>query len=82
MTKNKIIDGKLFAEGLRKKIAEQVAAIKSAHSKAPGLAVILVGHDPASEVYVRNKDKQAKECGMNSYEFKMPDTFYEDDLIK
>jgi methylenetetrahydrofolate dehydrogenase (NADP+)/methenyltetrahydrofolate cyclohydrolase len=82
MTKNKIIDGKLFAEGLRKKIAEQVAAIKSKHSKVPGLAVILVGHDPASEVYVRNKDKQAKECGMNSYEFKMPDTISEADLIK
>ena len=81
MNKDKIINGKEFAENLRKKIAEEVAGITARTSKKPGLAVILVGHDPASEVYVRNKDKQAKECGMNSYEYKMPETISEEQLI-
>lgn len=80
--KAKIIDGKTFAENLRKKIAAQVAIIKKEHNITPGLAVILVGEDPASQVYVRNKGKQTVEVGMNSYEFKMPTTISQAQLIK
>jgi methylenetetrahydrofolate dehydrogenase (NADP+)/methenyltetrahydrofolate cyclohydrolase len=81
MTQNKIIDGKEFAANLRKKIALEIAELKAITGKIPGLAVILVGADPASEVYVRNKDKSAKECGMNSYEYKMPADVSEKQLI-
>jgi methylenetetrahydrofolate dehydrogenase (NADP+)/methenyltetrahydrofolate cyclohydrolase len=81
MTKAKIIDGKTFAEKLRIKIAEQVATLKKKHDITPGLAVILVGEDPASEVYVRNKGKQTVEAGMNSYEFKMDQTISQEELL-
>ncbi|MCF6306061.1 MAG: bifunctional methylenetetrahydrofolate dehydrogenase/methenyltetrahydrofolate cyclohydrolase FolD [Rhodobacteraceae bacterium] len=67
-----IIDGKAFAATVRKKVAEHVTRLKSEHNITPGLAVVLVGEDPASEVYVRNKGKQTHECGMNSYEHKLP----------
>lgn len=81
MSEAKRIDGKAFAENLRKQIAANVEKIKAEHSITPGLAVILVGEDPASEVYVRNKGVQTKECGMNSFEFKMPDSVSEDELL-
>jgi len=77
----KIIDGKAFAENLRKKIAAEVSALKSKSAKKPGLAVILVGHDPASEVYVRNKSKQTVEVGMENFEYKMPESVSEKELI-
>lgn len=80
--KAKIIDGKAFAENLRKKITSQVATLKSKHGITPGLAVVLVGEDPASQVYVRNKGKQTTECGMNSYEFKMPANTTQAQLVK
>ena len=67
-----IIDGKLFAQQLRASIAKEVNALKASHHITPGLAVILVGSDPASQVYVRNKGKQTKECGMNSFEILLP----------
>jgi methylenetetrahydrofolate dehydrogenase (NADP+) / methenyltetrahydrofolate cyclohydrolase len=67
----KIIDGKAFAEGLRGKIATEVAALKAQHGFVPGLAVVLVGEDPASQVYVRNKAKQTAEAGMASFEHKL-----------
>src|SRR5215469_15368955 len=67
----KIIDGKAFAEGLRGKIALEVADLKARHGFVPGLAVVLVGEDPASEVYVRNKAKQTVETGMASFEHKL-----------
>jgi methylenetetrahydrofolate dehydrogenase (NADP+)/methenyltetrahydrofolate cyclohydrolase len=69
---SKIIDGKGFAEGLRRRIAQQVAALKAQHDLTPGLAVVLVGDDPASQVYVRNKGKQTEEAGMNSFEHRLP----------
>lgn len=62
------IDGKKFAENLRKKIAAEVDELKEKTGNVPGLAVVLVGNDPASQVYVSNKSKQTKEVGMNSYE--------------
>ena len=69
--KSGIIDGKAFAEGLRGRIAAQVSALKTSHGFAPGLAVVLVGEDPASQVYVRNKAKQTVEVGMASFEHKL-----------
>jgi methylenetetrahydrofolate dehydrogenase (NADP+)/methenyltetrahydrofolate cyclohydrolase len=78
----KIIDGKAFAEKLRSQIKTQVAALKKKHKLVPGLAVVLVGEDPASQVYVRNKGVQTKEVGMNSFEFKLPATITQKDLIK
>jgi methylenetetrahydrofolate dehydrogenase (NADP+)/methenyltetrahydrofolate cyclohydrolase len=72
---SKIIDGKAFAEGLRGRLAKEVAALKAAHGVVPGLAVVLVGEDPASQVYVRNKAKQTVEVGMASFEHKLsPET--------
>ncbi len=65
------IDGKAFAATVREKVAVHVAGLKT-RGITPGLAVILVGEDPASEVYVRNKGKQTLEVGMNSYEHKLP----------
>ncbi|MDH5353280.1 MAG: bifunctional methylenetetrahydrofolate dehydrogenase/methenyltetrahydrofolate cyclohydrolase FolD [Gammaproteobacteria bacterium] len=66
-----IIDGKAFSANLRAEIARKVAILKQNHSVTPGLAVVLVGEDPASQVYVRSKGKQTVEAGMNSYEHKL-----------
>lgn len=76
-----IIDGKAIAEALRSRVAVEVARLKKDHGLVPGLAVVLVGSDPASEIYVRNKGVQTKEAGMNSWEFKMPETTTEDELL-
>ncbi len=67
----KIIDGKAFAAKLRQQIADKVAVVKDRHGLHPGLAVVLVGEDPASQVYVRNKGRQTLEVGMQSFEFKL-----------
>ncbi len=66
-----IIDGKAFAGVVREKVAGHVAHLKDAHGVIPGLAVVLVGEDPASQVYVRAKGRQTVETGMNSYEHKL-----------
>ena len=76
-----IIDGKEFAGGLREKIAQSVKDLRDNHNKVPGLAVILIGNDPASEIYVRNKGIQTKEAGMNSHEFKLPEDTSEEELL-
>ena len=68
---NQIIDGKKFSQALRDKVKNCVDLIKEKKGITPGLAVILVGEDPASQVYVRNKGKQTIEAGMNSYEHKL-----------
>jgi methylenetetrahydrofolate dehydrogenase (NADP+)/methenyltetrahydrofolate cyclohydrolase len=68
----KIIDGKAFAAALRRRIAEQVQVVKTRHGVTPGLAVVLVGDNPASKVYVKNKGEQTKESGMASFEHKLP----------
>jgi methylenetetrahydrofolate dehydrogenase (NADP+)/methenyltetrahydrofolate cyclohydrolase len=67
-----VIDGKAFAAGLRARLAERVPAFRQATGRAPGLAVVLVGEDPASAVYVRSKGKQTREAGMESFEHKLP----------
>jgi methylenetetrahydrofolate dehydrogenase (NADP+)/methenyltetrahydrofolate cyclohydrolase len=66
-----VIDGKAFAATVRGKVAKQVAALMTDHAITPGLAVVLVGEDPASQVYVRSKGKQTVEVGMNSFEHKL-----------
>ncbi len=71
MAQAQIIDGKAFAEGLRGRIAQEVAALKADHGLTPGLAVVLVGEDPASETYVRNKGIQTLEAGMYSETHKL-----------
>ncbi len=81
MSEAHIIDGKAFAAGLRARIGDKVAQVKRDHGVTPGLAVVLVGEDPASQIYVRNKGKQTKEAGMNSYEFKLPETASEEEVL-
>ena len=76
-----LIDGKATAEALRKRIAAAVLALKSDHSLTPGLAVVLVGEDPASRVYVANKARQTVEVGMNSWEYKLPTEASEAELL-
>ena len=67
-----IIDGKKTAAELREKLKKQVSELKSVHNTVPGLTVILVGEDPASKIYVKNKEKFAKEVGMNSEVIRYP----------
>jgi methylenetetrahydrofolate dehydrogenase (NADP+) / methenyltetrahydrofolate cyclohydrolase len=76
-----IIDGKAHAAGLRARITEGVAAYRLAAGRVPGLAVVLVGEDPASAVYVRNKARQTLEAGMASFEHKLPADTAQADLI-
>ncbi len=76
------IDGKAFAEKLRADLKAQVAKLKEKTGSVPGLAVVLVGNDPASEVYVANKGKATVEAGMKSFEFKLPATVTEAELLK
>ena len=76
-----IIDGKAFAANVREKVKGEVAKLKSDHNITPGLAVVLVGEDPASQVYVRSKGKQTVEVGMNSYEHKLDTTTSEESLL-
>ena len=76
-----IIDGKAFAADVRARVAEHVARLTSERGITPGLAVVLVGEDPASQVYVRNKGKQTKEAGMASFEHRLPADTPEADLL-
>ena len=76
-----IIDGKAFAAGLRARIATLVPAFEAAAGRVPGLAVVLVGEDPASAVYVRSKGKQTREAGMASLEHKLPADTSQADLL-
>ena len=77
----KLIDGKAFAAGVRAKVAAHVARLKETNGLTPGLAVVLVGEDPASQVYVRNKGVQTREVGMTSVEHKLPADTSEADLL-
>lgn len=75
------IDGKAISTALKARVAEEVARIKSEHGLTPGLAVVLVGTDPASEVYVRNKGIATREAGMNSFEYKMDGGASEEEVL-
>jgi len=76
-----VIDGKAFAAKVRGQVAEHVARLKAEHGLTPGLAVVLVGEDPASQVYVSSKGKSTVEVGMNSYEHKLDRETSEADLL-
>jgi methylenetetrahydrofolate dehydrogenase (NADP+) / methenyltetrahydrofolate cyclohydrolase len=76
-----IIDGKSYAEGLRGRIAAHVARLKAEHGITPGLAVVIVGHDPASEVYVSSKAKQTIEVGMHSEKYELPEETAEAEVL-
>ncbi len=76
-----IIDGKAFAATVREKVAQHVATLKTDHAITPGLAVVLVGEDPASQVYVRSKGKMTVEVGMKSVEHKLDVETSEADLL-
>ncbi len=75
-----LIDGKAYAAGVRARVAQEVAQL-AARGVVPGLAVVLVGEDPASQVYVRNKASQTREAGMASFEHRLPATTSESDLL-
>ena len=77
-----LIDGKLVASKIREEIKDRVAEIKSKHSRIPGLAAILVGDDPASEIYVRNKRKACEDVGIYSEEHKLSGDIAQEDLLK
>jgi len=77
----KIIDGKSYAEGLRARIADHVKRLKAEHGVTPGLAVVIVGHDPGSEIYVSQKAKQTVEVGMHSEKYELPEDTSEAELL-
>src|SRR6202165_2855115 len=77
----RIIDGKAIAAEFRARVASEVARVKRKHSFTPGLAWVLVGSDPASQVYVRSKHKQTQEAGMASFEHVLPADVAQDDLL-
>jgi len=77
----KIIDGKAFAAGLRERLAAHVPSFVQQAGRAPGLAVVLVGEDPASQVYVRSKHKATVEAGMQSFEHRLPAETSQQDLL-
>jgi methylenetetrahydrofolate dehydrogenase (NADP+)/methenyltetrahydrofolate cyclohydrolase len=77
----KIIDGKAYAEGLRVRIAGHVARLKDEHGVTPGLAVVIVGEDPASKVYVSSKAKQTVEVRMHSEKYELPATTSEGEVL-
>ena len=77
----RIIDGKAIAADLRAKVAAEVQRLRAEHGLQPGLAVVLVGENPASAVYVRSKGKQTIEAGMKSFDHRLPEQVSESDLL-
>ena len=78
----KVISGKEFSELVRSKVAKHVDLLRNQHGIIPGLAVVLVGEDPASKVYVRNKGEQTKAAGMKSIEHKLEENTSEQELLE
>ena len=81
MSGAKIIDGKTFAASLRDQVAEQVRQLKENNNLTPGLAVVLVGENQASKIYVRNKNKMTIESGMKSFEHNLPSDTSQKELL-
>src|SRR5689334_15545886 len=81
MADARLIDGKAFAAGLRERVGEGVAAFAREHGIKPGLATVLVGADPASQVYVRSKGKTASELGMESFDYRLAAETTEAELL-
>ena len=77
----RIIDGRAIAAELRARVADEVARVRRDRGLTPGLAVVLVGNDPASEVYVRSKHKQTQEAGMASFEHRLPADVAQHDVL-
>src|SRR5580693_1190551 len=82
MPEARLIDGRAFAAGLVARVTEQTAALKRDHGIKPGLAVVLVGEDPASQIYVRSKGEQTLAAGMHSLVLRLPNTTTQDELLK
>lgn len=76
-----VIDGKIHAERLRAEVADEVARLKADHGLTPGLAVVLVGDDPASQIYVKSKGEKSREAGMHSVTHRLPETATQDELM-
>jgi methylenetetrahydrofolate dehydrogenase (NADP+)/methenyltetrahydrofolate cyclohydrolase len=81
MSEATIIDGKAFAEGLKNSVADQVRELKENNNLTPGLAVVLIGEDHASKIYVRNKNKMTIEVGMKSFEHQLPSDTTQKELL-
>jgi methylenetetrahydrofolate dehydrogenase (NADP+)/methenyltetrahydrofolate cyclohydrolase len=80
-TRARLIDGKAHALKLRERVARAVAVLKTQHGLTPGLAVVIVGEDPASQIYVRNKGEQTREAGMRSDTHRLPENTTEVELL-
>jgi methylenetetrahydrofolate dehydrogenase (NADP+)/methenyltetrahydrofolate cyclohydrolase len=78
----RLIDGKVYAERLRAQVAEEVAALKASHGIQPGLAVVLVGDDPASQIYVRSKGEHSLAVGMHSVTHRLPADTTQHELLR
>ncbi|MGZ3375701.1 MAG: bifunctional methylenetetrahydrofolate dehydrogenase/methenyltetrahydrofolate cyclohydrolase FolD [Phenylobacterium sp.] len=78
----KLIDGKIYAERLRAQVAEQVAELHASHGIQPGLAVVLVGEDPASQIYVRSKGEQSLAAGMHSVTHRLPEDTSQHEVLR
>ena len=76
-----VIDGKAFAAGLVDRVAAAAARLETSHGVKPGLAVVIVGEDPASQVYVRNKGETTQRAGMRSDTHRLADTTTQADLL-
>jgi methylenetetrahydrofolate dehydrogenase (NADP+)/methenyltetrahydrofolate cyclohydrolase len=76
-----IIDGKIYSERLRAQVADEVARLRAERGLQPGLAVVLVGDDPASQIYVRSKGEQSKAAGMHSVTHRLPEQTAQDELL-
>src|ERR1700760_731320 len=78
----RLIDGKIYAERRRAQVAEEVAALRASHGIQPGLAVVLVGEDPASQIYVRSKGEHSLAVGMHSVTHRLPEDTTQHDLLR
>ncbi len=82
MSKARLIDGKKLAAKLRKTVGTQTLTLKKAYGLVPGLAAVLVGEDPASQIYIRNKETHAREVGMNNFSRRLSKNISEAKLLK
>jgi methylenetetrahydrofolate dehydrogenase (NADP+)/methenyltetrahydrofolate cyclohydrolase len=78
----KLIDGKVYAERLREQVAREVAELRESHGLQPGLAVVLVGDDPASQIYVRSKGEHSRAIGMHSVTHRLPADTSQHELLR
>ena len=81
MVETRVIDGKAFAAKVRAAVGAAAASLKASHGLVPGLATVLVGENPASQVYVRSKQKAAQEAGLQSFEHRLGADLAESDLV-